>query len=145
IGANEIAEVLQVVQGLDPVNRDFLSCDLVNEPLQLNLSLTPQHSKCRLQFLNRLLCFRGLVELLLCDLNPEVPGTNQVLCRLERGMRTRLDVDVGLNRELERLTPGVVRSSVVLGQNLSGLCPVDYRGKQLLQLPDWTPSRFGAG
>src|SRR5690554_7193979 len=35
IGANEIAEVLQVVQGLDPVNRDFLSCDLVNKPLQL--------------------------------------------------------------------------------------------------------------
>src|SRR5690606_29177611 len=35
IPTNEIAEVLQVVQGLDPVNRDFLTFDLVNKPLQL--------------------------------------------------------------------------------------------------------------
>src|SRR5690606_3908843 len=86
-----------------------------------------------------------LVELLLCDFNPEVPGTNQVLRNLEPGMRTRLAFVVGLNRDLERLTPGVVSSSVVLGHNLSGLCPVDFPGKQLLQLPDSTLSRFGAG
>src|SRR5690554_8171149 len=82
--------------------------------------------------------------MLLCDLNPEVSGTNQVLRNLEPGIRTRLDFVVGLNRDLERLTPGVVRSSVVLGQNLSGLCPADCLGEQTLQLLDSTLSRFGA-
>src|SRR5690554_7268563 len=82
--------------------------------------------------------------MLLSDLNPEVSGTNQVLRNLEPGIRTRLDFVVGLNRDLERLTPGVVRSSVVLGQNLSGLCPDDCLGEQTLQLLDSTLSRFGA-
>src|SRR5690606_33161869 len=110
-----------------------------------SLSLTPQHSKCRLQFLNRLLCLGGLAVMLLCDLNPEVSGTNQVLRNLEPGIRTRLYFVVGLNRDLERLTPGVVSSSVVLGQNLSGLSPVRLLSKKLLQLLDSTLSRFGAG
>src|SRR5690606_38414354 len=93
----------------------------------------------------RLLCFGGLVELLLCDFNPEVPGTNQVLRNLEPGIRPSLDFVVSLNRDLERLTPGVVSSSVVLGQNLSGLSPVRLLSKKLLQLLDSTLSRFGAG